>query len=150
MQCGKIREVVTISNKLNKKQKKFADNYIKTQNAYQSAVDAGYSEKYALAQSYKMLDRVGIKEYINKRLAKHDEEALMSQREVLKTISDIARGVKEESVTIYDKEVIREYQDDKQVEKHINIPKEHKEKVHTREQIKALEMLIKKIGRAHV
>ena len=37
------------------KQKQFADEYIRTGNAYQSAINVGYSEKYAKARSHKML-----------------------------------------------------------------------------------------------
>lgn len=40
--------------KLNPKQKDFADEYIKTGNATQSALKAGYSENYAKAQSSKL------------------------------------------------------------------------------------------------
>ena len=51
---------------MNARQKRFADNYIKTGNITQSAVDAGYSKTYANAQGYKLLENVGIKAYIDK------------------------------------------------------------------------------------
>ncbi len=50
--------------KLTPKQKAFADEYIKSGNAYQSAIKAGYAEKYAKAQSSKLLENVGISKYI--------------------------------------------------------------------------------------
>lgn len=51
---------------MNARQKRFADNYIKTGNITQSAVDAGYSKTYANSQGYKLLENVGIKTYIDK------------------------------------------------------------------------------------
>jgi phage terminase small subunit len=57
---------------VNAKQKLFADYYIQTGNAVESAIKAGYSVNYANAQSYKLLDIVGdyIKEQ-NKALESH-------------------------------------------------------------------------------
>lgn len=67
------------NRKLTKKQKAFADNYIKTGNILQSALDAGYSYNYAKAQSYKLLDNVGIREYVTKRLDKVDDRVMTKQ-----------------------------------------------------------------------
>ena len=50
---------------MNERQRKFADEYIKTGNAYQSAIKAGYSEKYAKARSGVLLENVGIKTCLN-------------------------------------------------------------------------------------
>ena len=58
------KEMMYLSIKLTPKQKKFADEYIISGNAYQSAINAGYSDNYAKAQSSKMLENVGIKSYI--------------------------------------------------------------------------------------
>ena len=55
-------------NELNVKQQMFVDEYIKSGNAYQSAIKAGYSEKYAKARSHKLLENVGIKSAIDKRM----------------------------------------------------------------------------------
>ena len=51
--------------KLTPKQKAFADEYIKSGNAYQSAIKAGYSHKYANNNISKLLGNVGIKAYID-------------------------------------------------------------------------------------
>ena len=56
------------------KQKKFADEYIISGNKCEAAILAGYSEKYAKAQSHRLLENVGIKTYIDERLAKLDSE----------------------------------------------------------------------------
>ncbi len=50
-----------MTRKLTPKQQKFADEYIKSGNAYQAAIEAGYSRNYAKAQSSKLLENVGIK-----------------------------------------------------------------------------------------
>ena len=72
-----------LSIKLTPKQKKFADEYIISGNAYQSAINAGYSDNYAKAQSSKMLENVGIKSYIEERIKKLDEQKIAKQEEVL-------------------------------------------------------------------
>lgn len=78
--------------KLSLKQQIFADEYIITGNAYQSALKAGYSEKYAKAQSHKLLENVGIKSYIEKRLAELKKERTLTMEEALELTSSIARG----------------------------------------------------------
>lgn len=78
--------------KLNEKQKVFADYYIETLNAYESAIKAGYSENYAKAQSYKLLDNVGIRDYIQERLASKEKERVASQDEVLEFLTQVMRG----------------------------------------------------------
>lgn len=55
--------------KLTLKQQKFADEYIKTGNVYQSAKNAGYSENYAKGNSVKLLENVSVSEYIENRMA---------------------------------------------------------------------------------
>lgn len=45
------------------KQKQFADEYIRTGNAYQSAVNAGYSVSYARGNAIKLLENVSINKY---------------------------------------------------------------------------------------
>lgn len=84
--------------KLKPKQKAFADNYIETGNATESAIEAGYSRNYANAQSYKMLDNVGIKAYIAKRMAELKTERVADQQEVMEFLSSILRGEKTEAV----------------------------------------------------
>lgn len=74
------------------KQQRFADEYIITGNLYKSAIEAGYSEKYAKAQSHKLLENVGIKNYIDERLAKLESEKIASQQEVLSYLSSVMRG----------------------------------------------------------
>ena len=85
-------------SKLNEKQKAFADYYIESLNAYESAKRAGYSEAYAKSQSYKLLENVGIKNYIEERMENKDNYRIASQDEILQILTDIARGITEEEV----------------------------------------------------
>ncbi|MGE6896832.1 terminase small subunit [Priestia flexa] len=78
--------------KLNERQKRFADYYIELGNTEEAARKAGYSEKYARAQSYKLLANVGIKTYIDERMVAKDKERIASQDEVLAFLTQVLRG----------------------------------------------------------
>ena len=90
--------------KMTLKQQRFADEYIITGNLYKSAVKAGYSEKYAKSQSHKLLDNVGIKSYIDERLAKLESEKIATQEEVLQYLTSVMRGEKTEPLLVLDGE----------------------------------------------
>ena len=74
------------------KQKKFADEYIISGNATESAIKAGYSSKYANTNVSKLLQNTTIKSYIDERLAKLESEKIADQQEVLKYLSAVMRG----------------------------------------------------------
>ncbi|MDS3961908.1 terminase small subunit [Staphylococcus epidermidis] len=78
--------------KLNLKQQAFVDEYIKTGTAYQSAIRAGYSEKYAKSSSHKLLENVGIKAEIDKRMEKLKKDAIADQDEILQYLTSVLRG----------------------------------------------------------
>lgn len=84
--------------KLTEKQKRFADEYIKSGNATESARLAGYSENYAKSQSAKMLVNVGVKTYIDKVLKDLDSKRIMGAKEALELLTAIARGEIEETI----------------------------------------------------
>lgn len=90
--------------KMTLKQQRFADEYIITGNLYKSAVEAGYSEKYAKSQSHKLLENVGIKSYIDVRLAKLESEKIATQEEVLQYLTSVMRGEKTEPLLVLDGE----------------------------------------------
>lgn len=87
--------------KLTEKQKRFADYYIETGNITESAVRAGYSKNYANAQGYKMLENVGIKQYIDERLKEMDEKRIMKAEEVMQLLTAIARNEVTEDVVVF-------------------------------------------------
>lgn len=76
---------------MNERQKKFADEYIISGVAYNAALKAGYSEKYAKARSHLLLENVGIKAYIEERLKELEKEKIAKQDEVMQVFTSILR-----------------------------------------------------------
>ena len=77
---------------MNDKQKHFADEYIISRNATQSAIKVGYSEKTAYSIGQRLLKNVEISEYIKKRTEELFDERSMSIAEALAISASIARG----------------------------------------------------------
>lgn len=86
--------------KLTIKQQKFADEYIKTGNVYQSAKNAGYSENYAKGNSVKLLENVSVSEYIENRMEELKSKAIADQTEVLEYLTSVMRREKKEVVVV--------------------------------------------------
>ncbi len=84
--------------KLNERQKKFADFYVELGNAEQSAIKAGYSEKYARGNAHKLVANSGIKLYIDERIAEKESKQIAKQDEVLSFLTSIMRGEQKEEV----------------------------------------------------
>ena len=78
--------------KMNERQKHFADEYIISKNATQSAIVAGYSEKTAYSIGQRLLKNVEISEYIKKRTEELFDERSMTIAEALAISASIARG----------------------------------------------------------
>lgn len=74
------------------KQKKFADEYIKTGNATQSAINAGYSKKTARVTGAENLTKPNIKAYIDKKLSELESESIAESKEVLQYLTSVLRG----------------------------------------------------------
>ncbi|WP_273718540.1 terminase small subunit [Leuconostoc mesenteroides] len=86
--------------KLTPKQKRFADEYIKTGNATQSAITAGYSKEYAKARSSKMSENVGIKSYIEKRMEQISSPNILTAEQILERLTGIVTGEITETVVV--------------------------------------------------
>lgn len=84
--------------KLTLKQQRFADEYIISGNAEEAAITAGYSEKYARGNAYKLVAKSGVKSYIEERLKELDNKAIAKQEEVLQYLTSVMRGELEEEV----------------------------------------------------
>lgn len=117
--------------KLRIKWKKFADEYIKLGNVYQSAINAGYSENYARTNAYKLLEKDSIKAYIDKRMKKLEEEAIADQSEILKYLTRIIRDEEREEVLVN----VGNFEQEKQ-----------EIKISAKDKIKAAELLGKRYG----
>lgn len=88
--------------KLSIKQKRFADEYIISGNAYQSALKAGYSKNYSKGNVVKLLENVSVKAYIDERLAEIDNRKIADQQEVLEYLTSVMRGEVTEPLTVLD------------------------------------------------
>lgn len=86
--------------KLTLKQKIFADEYIITRNATESALKAGYSKRTAHSIGNENLKKPEIKSYISERLAELDKETIARQDEVLQYFTSVMRGEHTEQVLI--------------------------------------------------
>ena len=89
---------------MNERQKHFADEYIISKNATQSAIKVGYSKKTAYSIGQRLLKKVEISEYIKKRTEEQFNERSMSIAEALAISASIARG---EPQNRYSKKVIK-------------------------------------------
>ena len=118
--------------KLTIKQKKFADEYIKTGNAYQSALNAGYSENYAKNATKFLLENNGqISAYIDERMKKLEDEAIADQSEILKYLTRIIRDEEREEVLVN----VGNFEQERQ-----------EIKISAKDKIKAAELLGKRYG----
>ena len=77
---------------LNERQKRFCDEYLIDLDATKAAVRAGYSKKTAYAIGSENLRKPQLREYIDKRLEEKNNELIADQEEVLRLLTDIARG----------------------------------------------------------
>lgn len=81
-----------MKRKLTSKQRKFANEFIKTNNAYQSAINAGYSKNYASVGTKKLLENVRIQNYIQRKTGDVEKRESVEADEVLKNIYRISAG----------------------------------------------------------
>lgn len=118
---------------MNERQKRFADEYIRTANKHQSAIRAGYSEKYARTSSHKLLENKSIKAYVEARFKELEKQTIAQQDEVLQYLTSVMRGEQtdEENIVVPKGDFISD------VEKHTK-------KADTSQRTKAAELLGKR------
>lgn len=80
------------ASKLTKKEQIFAEEYIKTTNATQSAITAGYSKKTASVTGSKMLRKAKVAQYISEVMSERSKKTIASADEVLEMLTAVARG----------------------------------------------------------
>ena len=83
------------------KQKQFADEYIRTGNAYQSAVNAGYSVSYARGNAIKLLENVSINKYIDDNLEIIQKESIAETDEIMRYLTRVLRVEEKEEILVY-------------------------------------------------
>jgi phage terminase small subunit len=82
----------TVKDKLNARQRKFAEYYAQSGNTVQSAIQAGYSENYANANACKLLENVRVAKYIKELSDRLKDERIMTAKDRQVALSDIARN----------------------------------------------------------
>lgn len=93
--------------KLSPKQKLFAQNYAKSKNATQAAIDAGYSKKTAKSIGSENLTKPDIQEYLNElyseAIGNAPQGTIATIEEILAFHTSVMRG-NEEGATITEKQ----------------------------------------------
>lgn len=86
--------------KLTEKQKRFADEYIKSGNATQAAIKAGYSKKTAQVIGAENLLKPMVKSYIDERMQIIENNRIMTAKEAVEFLTSVVRGDVKETVVI--------------------------------------------------
>ncbi len=84
-----------MKEKLNMRQKKFAEYYAQSGNASESARQAGYSSKYINSNVQKLLQNTAISKYIKELNEKQQQDRIITAIERQAILSDIAKNEKE-------------------------------------------------------
>lgn len=80
------------ANNLTEKERIFADEYIKTTNATQSAIKAGYAEKSASSKGSQLLRKVKVRKYIDSVMEKRSKNTIATADEVLEYLTKVMNG----------------------------------------------------------
>ncbi len=91
-------------SKLTIKQRKFADNYIKSGNATESYIKAGYSVKtrnIAEVEGCKLLRNPKVSNYVEDNMNKLSNNKIATAEEVLEYLTRVARGEEKEQEAVY-------------------------------------------------
>lgn len=116
---------------MNRKQKRFCDEYLIDCNATQAAIRAGYSEKTAKVTGAKLLTNANLKAYIDEQLERLHDEKTANAQEVIEFLTSVMRGEHTEETLQLVGEGAQRIADIK---------------VSTRERLKAAELLGKRFG----
>lgn len=77
---------------LTEKERIFADEYIKTTNATQSAIKAGYAENSASVTGSKMLRKPKVRQYIDTVMNERSKNTIATADEVLEYLTKVMNG----------------------------------------------------------
>ena len=87
-------------SELNAKQQRFVDEYIKSLNATQAAIEAGYSKKTAGAIGSRLLKDVKISTAIKNRINNIKSESIADAQEVLEYFTRVMRRQEKEKIVV--------------------------------------------------
>jgi len=78
---------------ITKRQKSFADEYLKDYNGKQAAIRAGYSEKTAENQASRMLRLVKVAEYLGKRQIEKEKKIGITIEAIIDELKEVGFGI---------------------------------------------------------
>jgi phage terminase small subunit len=84
--------------KLTEKQRRFADEYVRTGNATEAARLAGYRQPHV--QGSQNLEKLSVKSYIDKRLNELKKKSIAEQDEILQFLTAVMRGEHTEQIPV--------------------------------------------------
>ena len=83
---------------LTDKQLLFATEYIKTANATQAALKAGYSENSARQQGSRLLSNANVSQYIQSHMEKKNKSTIATADEVLEYLTKVMNGEEKDAI----------------------------------------------------
>ena len=89
-----------VALKLNARQKAFCEYYVASGNATESAIKAGYKEKYAGVNADKLLKNTNISKYIKEILEDRTNNRIAKAEEILEFLTATLRGEVTEEVVV--------------------------------------------------
>lgn len=92
--------MIDVKRKLTAKQRLFADEYVKSGNATQSAIKAGYAPKAAYQSGAENLRKPQIKAYIEAKMAEIESRKTATAKEVMEFYARVLRGEETEEVVV--------------------------------------------------
>ncbi len=93
--------------KLNQKQKRFCEEYVRLGNATRSAIEAGYSKKTAYSQGQRLLKNVEVQNYIAELNEDLKKDSIAGADEVLQFLTSVMREEQTEEVLRLDGEGVQ-------------------------------------------
>lgn len=87
-----MTNIEELAQKLTKKERIFADEYVKTTNGTQSAITAGYSEKTARSKGSQLLTKINVRQYIDAVMNERSKDTIATADEVLQYLSRVMNG----------------------------------------------------------
>lgn len=89
-----------MTKKLSVKMQRFVDEYLISLNAKDAAIKAGYSEKTAAEQGYRILHTPAVEEVIQQRMEEKEKSLIADQDEILRYLTSVVRGESKSEVVV--------------------------------------------------
>lgn len=86
--------------KITERQRRFVNYYLELGNQVQAAIKAGYSERYAKDQAFRILEIPEIKEYYEDRLQEIESQRVANIKEVMEYLTSVMRGEEQEEMIV--------------------------------------------------